>query len=173
MRLTLVITVLSLLSCTKVTFSSSKLTFFDTQFEIYIEEFKANSTALWPPYMIIGFGDTPKGKVARCKGQGEPLDIQKEITVNKDQWVQSTVYQKEAIIFHELTHCVLNQDHSPDDAISFMRVKLQESDFYLNNRQELFENLFKTTDLTILNLEPEVMPTTVNKLKPFIPIEID
>ena len=123
--------------------------------------------------MIIGFGEVPVDKAARCKGKGQPLDIQKEITVNKDRWVQSTVYQKEAIIFHELTHCVLNLGHSPDNAISFMRVNLQESEFYESNRKELFENLFKTDDLNILELESDLMPTTVIESKAFIPIEID
>jgi flagellin-specific chaperone FliS len=33
------------------------------------------------------------------------------IKINKRSWVALTEIQKEQLIFHELTHCLLDQDH--------------------------------------------------------------
>jgi len=64
----------------------------------------------------------------------------RSLVVDILQWPFLTDWQKEGVMFHELGHCVMNRDHTY--AVSFMRPNMQPTQFYIDNRTEIYVELF-------------------------------
>lgn len=68
------------------------------------------------------------------------------ILVRQDRWEAYDPYRKEALIFHELGHCILHREHcdvkAEDIPISIMYYGLLDSKFYEEHRDDLLEELF-------------------------------
>ena len=95
----------------------------------------------------IQFGDLPEGKAGSCK------KLKRLVTINPDLWNLMDSIQRQALVFHELAHCVLGSDHNDNtlprgECVSLMVGSASDStcyyDFYSSHWKtyyldELFE----------------------------------
>jgi hypothetical protein len=67
-------------------------------------------------------------------------NAQHTIVIDRSDWEYLNDVQREILIFHELGHCdlYLGHDHEP----SIMQENLINWQYYLNNREELLDELF-------------------------------
>jgi len=86
--------------------------------------------------MPIRFEPMPKG--SHAIGTCYLFD---HIGINKEFWSWASEDQREVLIFHELGHCVLFQDHTET---GIMQPELYGSDTYQLERTALLDELFKT-----------------------------
>ena len=103
----------------------------------YVDKFIEIYKKPMPP-LIVTIGDLDTG-LAFC----DRFDNgQKKIRIQKDSWETLCIAQKQAVIFHELGHCVLNRDHTENESISYMRTAISLCDFYEENEFDLINELF-------------------------------
>ena len=148
------------IACTKVEFKSlDPLVYTDDDFTPYIQGFKANYSADFPALTMI-FGVVQKDDAGNCNHKT------KIILIKKTTWATMSVYRQEALVFHELGHCVLGieKHNETPDAISFMIPSLNTTEFYKTNRAELFKDLFNTDEPILYEL-PKTPETKVTPLE--------
>ena len=58
--------------------------------------------------LIIEFDSLANNKAGRCRPNG----FSKIITINETMWKDLDSFQRRALIFHELGHCVLMRNHN-------------------------------------------------------------
>jgi len=66
---------------------------------------------LQPNNITINIGKLPAGILGECGIN----DVSYEIVIDKDFWANSDTSQKFQVIAHEMTHCVFQEEHSPDE----------------------------------------------------------
>lgn len=76
-------------------------------------------------------------ETAQCRIQGRS----QVIYVDRSDWDGLCEAQRRAVIFHELGHCALYRDHSPN-IMSYMYERVLSCDFYERNQTELDRELF-------------------------------
>lgn len=106
-------------------------------FEPYVNEFEYLSD-LEINYMRVEYGamEAPN-EAARCYSSGS----KRAVIINKTKWVNLCDWQKRAVIFHELGHCVFGRQHI-DTILSFMYPSVLPCDFYERNNQALIDEMF-------------------------------
>lgn len=63
------------------------------------------------------------------------------ITLKIDYWKEANDTQKENLLFHELGHCILGLGHNKYKSV--MYPSILDPDYYLENRKQLLDDLFK------------------------------
>lgn len=108
--------------------------------------------------IAITFGDVASidmDAAAVCIMEDEHIP---KINVNVEKWSMLNEWRREAVIFHELGHCILGRAH--DDVVingrykSIMNSYLIDGDVYLLNRdyyqQELFQSTYHTPSYPVI-----------------------
>jgi len=147
------------ISCAKVEFRAIQLEpirYIDDDFFTMVEGFKLNYQGIWPTNLTIIFGE--KDHAGTCN---EEIQV---ILINKTTWPKISNYQQEALVFHEMAHCLMKLGHIQDGSITYMTLLLSSTEYYKDNREELFQNLFGIQDVILYELpkEPETK-ITANK----------
>lgn len=113
----------------------------------HVNRFDLHYFGPWPANLDIGFEDISECSegacvIGYCK-RWEALGIRyHEIAIDIISWNNFSEIRKEALMFHELGHCVMYRDHTSQEAMSFMRPVIEISDFYFENRNALYVELF-------------------------------
>lgn len=74
-----------------------------------------------PPRFLIKFGKLSDSEIGVCK----VFLFRKEITIDKEYWDKASQGIKKQLVYHELTHCILNIHHV-DDFFNYMNPYLNE-----------------------------------------------
>lgn len=149
-----------IISCTKVEFRDvGTVNYIDDDFALYVDGFEQNYGREIPSNVTMIFSELEPGRAGACD------KLTKEVKIDKSIWGTLTVERQEALIFHELGHCVLSKEHTSDTAISFMTPDLQSFTFYSLNREDLFKDLFDTDDVVLYEL-PQMPETKVQIAEP-------
>jgi hypothetical protein len=133
--------------------SSPKVFYQTDEFKLYAQKFEAYSAIYsGKPVsiynLIIRFGTDPnkKTRVGWCA-----IDYKKTPTIyiKKDYWDVADNTRKEALMFHELGHCVLGRRHNsnsyegiPALPISLMYPNMEVASYYPYKKEEYLEELF-------------------------------
>lgn len=120
-------------------------------FAPYVERFEAHAIEydydVHIDNLIFQFGDlTSKGWDGQCE-QGGNVKVP-TITINTKSWARMDDLSKEALIFHELGHCVLERGHNsetyPDGSpVSIMHPYGVVGATYKKNLDHYLRDLFK------------------------------
>tara|TARA_Y100000034_G_scaffold136409_1_gene212691 strand:- start:3729 stop:4340 length:612 start_codon:yes stop_codon:yes gene_type:complete len=106
-----------------------------------------------------------EGQLAHCNFK------KNEILINKDEWAKSDYLEKEAILFHELGHCVLNRAHfhsfANERPISLMYPKFSR-EVYISKRSDYINELFSRLDDSFLRIDE----SKLTKKTPMIELRI-
>lgn len=106
-------------ACGAPHFSSlDKTRLVDEQMLPFVEDFEAIYEASIGD-VVVRFDkiEKPTGAVALCTITTYPTSEYREVTVDKDHWLDSPRETKLNIIFHELGHCVLDRPHLEDKTL--------------------------------------------------------
>lgn len=127
-------------------------------FDSYVENFKAEASrqqvATSHKPLRFEVGSLPTGKVGLCTSEFDSALI----TIDPTAWAKMSSARKEALVFHELGHCLLNRPH--DDKwvgdehrpSSVMNTFLLSGIVYSEHRQTFLNELFGNSDsLVVLN----------------------
>ncbi|MEM6318225.1 MAG: hypothetical protein AAF960_11185 [Bacteroidota bacterium] len=78
-------------------------------FDDFIAEAKKRGKIVRPEKggLIVELGDLNGLRAGVCR----PKDHPKVITINRTIWRNTDSFQRKALLFHELGHCVLNRPH--------------------------------------------------------------
>ena len=134
----------------------SKFSLNDKELYPYVEEFVSEGQKRGVKFQDdilefdIEFGDLPEGKAGSCR------KLKELVTINLDLWQLMDSIQRQALIFHELAHCVLDKDHDNSilprgECVSLMVSNVSDStcfyDFYSRDWKEYYlDELFGVTD---------------------------
>ncbi len=97
--------------------------YIDPDFKTEVDEFSEMYDQPMPTLRIVYVG--PMEKIAICS----QTEMARTITVDRDRWNALCPEQKRGIMFHELGHCVLQLEHSPD-MVNYMFWSLRPCTFY-------------------------------------------
>ena len=111
----------------------SKYGFVEIEFQPYMSCFNKNSRQIRND-LIITFNPNLKA-VGVCKLRENKIEI------NNYEWINSTSYQKEFILFHELGHCVLMRNHN-DNYFNYMNTFYPAHETIKQYRQVLYDDFF-------------------------------
>ena len=132
MRAALVLLTASLLTSCGLIPSNPEV---DPEFSILYAEFLADAAHygreldLWD--LRIEFAEMPLDIAGRCRPN-------KTVEINPEVWAFYDRWDREILIYHELGHCLLGQDHRPD---SIMSQNLRTT-WYAWHREEYKAELF-------------------------------
>lgn len=123
----------------------------------HVERFDNHYDGDWPERFevfleVIDDCDDDSCVAGYCLTDIDGGGIFREVAIDIDTWAELTEIRREALIFHELGHCVMDLDHTEPDVISFMSPSLMTSDWYAENRDEIYIDLFG-----ILPLDPMLL----------------
>lgn len=76
-------------------------------YESFVREARAEKIGVEGVSISIVFGETIKNNVAECV-----YGYTAKVIVSRAFWNVTVENMKEALIFHELGHCILNRDHN-------------------------------------------------------------
>lgn len=104
------------------------------------------SLALAQDNLIVQMGSLDSGVVGDCQIGATPT-----VTLNTDYWSSLKPGEQEALVFHELGHCMLGRmqhrtDLSNSLAISVMYPQLLSQDLYEKNYNQYIYELFTKND---------------------------
>lgn len=102
--------------------------------------------------VTMGFVDLDDGRAGVCawnsytSSNGRQIWAWREIRIDPTVWIGLTAAEKEALMFHELGHCVLNRDHNPARAedgrpLSIMHPYLLDHDDYVKHHDYYVQEL--------------------------------
>lgn len=147
---------LILLICSNCSLFSYKPSPSNDELTPYVTEFIQEGQKRLPTYgqrisdFNIEFGDLPEGKAGSCK------KLKRLVTINPDLWSLMDSVQRQALVFHELAHCVLDRDHNDNvlsrgECVSLMVGRVSDStcyyDFYSSHWKEYYlDELFGVSD---------------------------
>ncbi|MBI1859597.1 MAG: hypothetical protein HYR96_01600 [Deltaproteobacteria bacterium] len=123
------------------------------EFASYVSTFEAEAAArgqeLHVDNLVIKL-DSSLPNTIRAQCQERPFATP-TIAVNQTIWDKSSDEDKEALLMHELGHCVLHRDHKKGDfpdgtAISLMRAVSPYGKSYEAHRQYYLDELFDNND---------------------------
>ena len=103
------------------------------EFDKYVQVFEQHYGQSIPRGVQFSWGELEEPLNAIC------TDDHKQIIVNKKRWGTLTEDQHEAVILHELGHCVLGLTHTDQ---GLMRSQLLSTKEYVSNREALIKDLF-------------------------------
>jgi hypothetical protein len=119
------------------------------QFEPYVQKFEQESEVVGAPVKVtdlkVQFGEM---KDERENGVCEVFeDETPTITINKEAWDTMTDADREALMFHELGHCVLRRNHvtevSADGTpVSLMNPYRIQTEIFVENQDYYIHELF-------------------------------
>lgn len=69
----------------------------------------------------------------------------REVLISKHYWDRATYLMREALVFHELGHCVLNRRHT-EVYTSLMYLYIHDAYYYAHARERLIYELFNPTE---------------------------
>jgi len=108
----------------------------DTYVQTFLKEASSRGRPidLYEEGLVVNFGTLPRGKAGSCR----PNDYPKKVTIDAAQWKKLDEQQREALVFHELGHCILNRDHNNNtlpfgECASLMDGNEEESGFVCSN----------------------------------------
>jgi len=135
--------------------------FVDPQFQPYVHAFQLNYKGEWPPGLEVQFGQPEDHEKTLGDCHTESVNgkaFQYTIRIDESDWDSVRMYQREALIMHELGHCVLLREHlntnqtiQVDDKdfecpVSWMTKSIRSEDVYLNCRSKLYIEFFGYQD---------------------------
>jgi hypothetical protein len=119
------------------------------EFKPYVDAFEAVSQVEGAPTqvedLIIKFGDLPN---PRERGACEIVgDRTPTITISKTKWGKLDEYERQQLLFHEMGHCVLGQEHrdakdADGIAVSMMNPYAIDSYTYAEREEQYHHELF-------------------------------
>lgn len=121
------------------------------QFQTYVTRFENESRAHGHPVeirdLVIEFGDLPLTKNGTCRTSAIQTPL---ITINRQLWQNMDESRREALIFHEIGHCILGRPHDDTEINegghsrpeSVMSTYLLDSHTYQSNRSAYIQELF-------------------------------
>lgn len=65
-----------------------------------------------PQQLILEFGNLGEENIGVCYY----YKFKRSIVVDKFYWLMATEHQRKQLMYHELTHCILNKDHIESEA---------------------------------------------------------
>ncbi len=113
----------------------------------YVEQFDDHYDGYWPaPFQItmeaINSCQPNGGCVAGyCQVWYDGFTKMKKVAFDIEIWKRLEPIVREALVYHELGHCVLDRGHTSQSAISFMTPMIQPGDFYRTYRVQIFREL--------------------------------
>lgn len=153
LSLTLLVTMLTGCGAYRETEFDNRKKFDPNGFDDYVEMFKEDAALvmgqeLVVDNLIIEFDTIENAKqkdgtviAGICYYNLTPL-----IVVNRDIWVKLSDAKKQALMYHEMGHCVLMRDHVPAvDKFSIMNPILHNDQVLQDNYDYLMEELFTKT----------------------------
>lgn len=122
-------------------------------FAPYVRKFEEESARFGKPVkvedLVIRFGALDAGLTGLCRRRFAATPA---IILEEQSWLDSTELTRESLMFHELGHCVLNEEHRremipsilPDVLIpaSLMNPTVVAGEIYLQNRDYYLGELF-------------------------------
>lgn len=124
-----------LVSSTKPVYVDEEVIPFLERFDTYaaILRIKPNYTDL----VIYRTDEPPQGKhLAICRSNGQNI---KEIIIYNQFWDEATDVGKEIVVFHELGHCALKQEHRK---FSVMQSTMLLEEIYISYYDDFIKELF-------------------------------
>lgn len=121
------------------------------EFQRYVTQFENESIARGHPTrvhdLIIEFGDLPPNKNGNCRTSSV---LTPKITINRAVWPMLDEPRREALLFHEIGHCILGRPHDDAEVVlggrsrpeSVMATYLLDSNVYQANREAYLNELF-------------------------------
>jgi hypothetical protein len=121
------------------------------EFQRYVTQFENESIARGHPIrvhdLIIEFGELPSNKNGNCRTSSV---LTPKITINRGIWPMLDEPRREALLFHEIGHCVLGRPHDDAEVVhggrarpeSVMATYLLDSNVYQANRDAYLNELF-------------------------------
>jgi len=118
----------------------------DPEFQGFVKGFYVDAMAHSEKFCIVlasvKFGtDAPLGKADNGDIIGL-CDDQHNVRIWRPWWNQASEIAKEAVIYHELGHCVLGLEHAKQDTLNFMTPEIPGDYDLLENWNLLVTKLF-------------------------------
>ncbi len=126
---------------------------FDPMIKSFVYEANQRGYAVNTENLSVTFGNIRKNKCDKTVGYCSRIDSMNKliIKINTDTWDDMDAYEQEALIFHEIGHCVMRRDHckkkNKTGPISIMYPYVLDGKHYKEFREELVDELF--------NISPE------------------
>lgn len=134
MKCAILLLTVILASCAKQRFSGNEPS---DEIRPFVESFY--SAYAGPELDILYMFIPLEEKAAECVTGDGGVRI---INVNSEVWDDLCLYQKKAVVWHELGHCVLGRAHVTQYDMSYMRPQLSSCEFYEENEETLDEEMF-------------------------------
>jgi hypothetical protein len=121
------------------------------EFAPYVAKFEQTSIEVGKPVqvndLVVKFGPTEERQDAVCE-TGDA--ITPTILINQLSWSRMTEADREALMYHELGHCVLGRNHittrnTNGQPISLMYPVAISAHVYLENKESFIRELFLRT----------------------------
>lgn len=143
------------------------------EFQPFVHAWIINYDGDWPPGLKIQFGEPVQKdihfSIGQCKEERvDGKDFQDTVLVRKDQWEIDGIYQQEALIMHEMGHCLKGLDHINETVtititdgegnemdyecpVSWMTDTLQSNELYAICRDFLYVEMFELEEVSDIN----------------------
>jgi hypothetical protein len=112
----------------------------DKDLEVYmksfIDEAQKRGIEVKAENLILKFGSTSEEICGQCSRV--PKDGQRTIIINNDLicWKTAVVQNREALVFHELGHCILDRNHRDENLPNGTPASIMNSNFQISGLYE-------------------------------------
>ncbi|MDZ4675944.1 MAG: hypothetical protein SGI74_00410 [Oligoflexia bacterium] len=119
----------------------------EADFKLYVEEFahqaKQRNVAVATLSLTVKFDDAMTSEVGHCKVNSTLA----KVTIKRQAWATMSTFDREALIFHELGHCLLRRPHLAElnadgKAKSIMYPSTMSGTYYSAEKEILVNELF-------------------------------
>lgn len=88
---------------------------YESMVELFVQEAASRGVVLTINNLILKSDDNLDPELCGlCNSLGDPAQLQKEVTINRGRGCWENPQELEALVFHELGHCVLGRGHLTD-----------------------------------------------------------
>lgn len=129
---------------------------FKPYLDLFIQEGAIHGRDIVVNDLIIKFEHIDEEKVLAVCRRTDNDALAPVIAVDPDKWAKLLLIQHEALIFHELGHCILKRDHL--EGMSIMDPYLLSTKKIAENEAKLLAELFDPAQANTLSFNGEDVP---------------